>query len=162
MDRMRESMFSILGNLEGTRFLDLFAGSGIVALEALSRGAAGAVLVEKDGGKRRTIMQNLNIAFNSPNAVPKEAVNIVIRPVERFLHPKMERFETVHLDPPFPMKEKEKLLILADKAAQPSPGGILMIHYPSEETLSEKIGGLRRFDERNYGRSMLAFYTRDD
>ncbi len=162
MDRMRESMFSILGNLEGTRFLDLFSGSGVVALEALSRGAEGAVLVEKDGGKRRTIMENLSIAFNSPQAVTKDAVRVIIRPAERFLRPGMERYETVHLDPPFPMKNKENLLILAEKAGQPSPGGTLMIHYPSEETLPDVIGSLHRFDVRNYGRSMLAFYTRGD
>jgi len=165
MDRMRESMFSILGSLEGQSFLDLFAGSGVVALEALSRGAIKALLVEKDPGKRKTIMENLQIALfddKSPGAGEKGDIRLLIRPVERVLRPGMERFDIVHLDPPFPMKHKETLLLLADRAGQPAAGGTLMIHYPSEDTLPENPGNLRLYDKRVYGRSHLAFYTRDD
>lgn len=155
MDRMRESMFSILGNLSDNSFLDLFAGSGVVALEALSRGASHAVLVEKDGGKRKTILENLNIA-------EENNVRLILKSVEQVLRPGMERFDVVHLDPPFPMKNKEALLVLADKASQPSEGGTLMIHYPSEDKLPEICGNLRLYDKRIYGRSHLAFYTRDN
>ena len=162
MDRMRESMFSILGNLDGLKFLDLFSGSGVVALEALSRGAEKAVLVEKDGGKRKTILENLKIASSDTDSNGKSRAVLIIRPVERVLKPGMERFDIVHLDPPFPMKNKENLLTLADKALQPSTGGTLMIHYPSEDTLPESSGNLRLYDKRTYGRSHLAFYTRDD
>ncbi len=162
MDRMRESMFSILGNLEGLSFLDLFAGSGVVALEALSRGAVKALLVEKDGGKRKTIMENLKIATDDREFSSYGSVRLVIRPVERVLHPGMERYNIVHLDPPFPMKNKEQLLLLADKASQPAAGGTLMIHYPAEDKLPELIGGLHLYDKRIYGGSHLAFYTRDN
>jgi 16S rRNA (guanine(966)-N(2))-methyltransferase RsmD len=162
MDRMRESMFAILGDLEGIRFLDLFAGSGAVALEALSRGAAEAVLVEMDGGKRKTIMENLAIAGGDPRPAGPPKTTLVIKPVERFLRPGMDRFDIVHLDPPFPMKEKVRLLELADRAGQPAAGGTLMIHYPSEDRLPDVTGHLRLYDKRVYGRSHLAFYTRDD
>jgi 16S rRNA (guanine966-N2)-methyltransferase len=155
MDRMRESMFAILGPLDGLGFLDLFSGSGVVALEALSRGASRALLVEKDPGKKRTIQKNLSIAEGA------EAV-LLIRPVERVLRAGMPRWDVVHLDPPFPLPRKESLLRAAEAAGQPAPGGVLMIHYPSEETLPERVGALRRYDERRYGRSLLAFYTRDD
>lgn len=155
MDRMRESMFSILGNLEDLSFLDLFAGSGVVALEALSRGSSRAVLVEKDGGKRRTILENLKIAEGAD-------VRLILKSVEQVLKPGMERFDVVHLDPPFPMKNKDRLLLLADKASQPSEGGTLMIHYPKEDNLPELSGNLRLYDKRIYGRSHLAFYTRDN
>jgi 16S rRNA G966 N2-methylase RsmD len=80
MDRMRESMFSILGSLEGQSFLDLFAGSGVVALEALSRGAIKALLVEKDPGKRKTIMENLQIALfddKIPGAGKKGDISLI-------------------------------------------------------------------------------------
>jgi len=162
MDRMRESMFSILGNLDDMTFLDLFAGSGVVALEALSRGAVRALLVEKDGGKRKTIMENLQIAAEDGTFNEYGSIKLLIRPVERVLRPGMERFDIVHLDPPFPMKNKERLLSLADKASQPAAGGTLMIHYPSEDRLPETSGALRLYDKRTYGRSHLAFYTRDD
>ena len=60
MDRMRESLFSILGDLSGLSFLDLFSGSGCVAIEAASRGAEPIHLVEMDRGKRETIEKNLS------------------------------------------------------------------------------------------------------
>ena len=161
MDRMRESMFAILGDLTGMSFLDLFSGSGIVALEALSRGAEKAVLVEKDHRKKTVIYRNISIALNGPDSVNKEQIIILMRPVERILKPDMEVFDIVHLDPPFPMKNKAGLLIMADKAGQPAVNGTLMIHYPSEETLPEVSGSLRQYDLRRYGRSELAFYTRD-
>ena len=60
MDRMRESLFSILGDLTGCSFLDLFSGSGCVAIEAASRGASQIHLVEMDRGKKATIEKNLS------------------------------------------------------------------------------------------------------
>ncbi|MCG8453938.1 MAG: 16S rRNA (guanine(966)-N(2))-methyltransferase RsmD [Spirochaetales bacterium] len=159
MDRMRESMFSILGNLDDMSFLDLFAGSGVVALEALSRGASEALLVEKDGGKRRTIMENLQMALEDDEL---GNARLLIQSVERVLRPGMKRYDLVHLDPPFPMRGKNRLLERAEKAGQPAQEGTLMIHYPSEDAMPEECGALRRYDLRTYGRSHLAFYTRDD
>ncbi|MFO7781796.1 MAG: RsmD family RNA methyltransferase, partial [Spirochaetia bacterium] len=82
MDRMRESVFSILGSalgsLQGTTVLDLFSGSGSMALEALSRGARSAVLVERDRGKAKVVRQNLSY-------VEPERWKLVIAPVERYL-----------------------------------------------------------------------------
>ena len=60
MDRMRESLFAILGNLDDMSFLDLYSGSGIVGIEAASRGADPVFLVEKDVKKRKTIIQNIS------------------------------------------------------------------------------------------------------
>ena len=159
MDRMRESMFAVLGNIEGSSFLDLFAGSGIIALEALSRGASRAALVESDPGKRRTIMANLGLAgLDGGGSVNAE---LIIRPVQRFLKPGIPRFDLVHLDPPFSMPRKKELLVLAEAAGQPAPGGTLMIHHPGEDNLENEIGSLRCFDRRSFGHSRLAFYTRD-
>ncbi len=163
MDRMRESMFAILGPLDGLSFLDLFAGSGVVALEALSRGAVKAMLVEKDNLKRATIHKNLKIASeHSDFPVEAEKIQLVMRPVERVLKVGMEIFDIVHFDPPFPMPGKEKLLVMAEHAGQPRIGGTLMIHFPSEEKLPEQIGKLKRYDLRTYGRSHLAFYKREE
>ena len=162
MDRMRESMFAVLGDLEGLSFLDLFAGSGVVALEAISRGAVRALLVEKDARKRRTILENLAIVESDPQVRGSAEMRLLIRPVERVLKPGMERFDVVHLDPPFPMPGKENLLVQADRAGQPAPGGTLMIHYPAEDRIPEETEHLRLYDRRSYGRSQLAFYTRDD
>ena len=58
MERMRESLFSILGDISGVPFLDLFSGSGLVGIEAASRGAEPVHLVELDRNKRETILKN--------------------------------------------------------------------------------------------------------
>ena len=120
MDRMRESMFSILGDLGGLSFLDLFAGSGVVALEALSRGAARTTLVEKDAGKRRTIMKNLTIAEDVSGTKP---ATLVIRPVERFLRPGMERFDVIHLDPPLSHEREDPISYPCGKGRSTRAGG---------------------------------------
>src|SRR5690606_22997869 len=77
MDRMRESVFSILGPLAGLSFCDIFSGSGIIALEAASRGAFPVVSVEGDRGKRRILEKNAGI-------VPG-VVDVSIMPAERFI-----------------------------------------------------------------------------
>jgi len=159
MDRMRESMFSILGPLDGLCFLDLYSGSGVVALESISRGVSNALLVEKDRKKRKTILENLQIACDDPE---KPKVRLVIKAVEHLLRPGMNRFDIVHCDPPFTMRDKLGLLELAELAGQPAKGGTLMIHYPAEDVFSEEIGHLRLYDKRSYGSSRLSFYSRDD
>ena len=76
MDRMRESMFSILGSLEGSSFLDLFSGSGLVGIEAASRGASPVILVEMDRKKRPVIERNIGMV--------ESEIQLVMMPVERF------------------------------------------------------------------------------
>ena len=82
MDRMRESVFSILGSalgsFEGRGVLDLFSGSGSMALESLSRGARHAILVERDRGKAKVVRRNFSY-------VEAERWKLVIAPVERYL-----------------------------------------------------------------------------
>ena len=65
MDRMRESMFAVLGPLERESFLDLFSGSGLVGLEAWSRGARPVVLVEKDRGKPQRLESLAGASFGA-------------------------------------------------------------------------------------------------
>ena len=90
MDRMRESVFAILGPQSGKRFLDLFCGSGIMSLEAVSRGASHATLVERDHGKRKVILSNTEIAGKK--------TKLVIAPAERFVSRCRDTFDLVFMD----------------------------------------------------------------
>lgn len=153
MDRMRESMFSILGNIENLSFLDLFCGSGCIGLEAASRGANPIDLVEKDFKKKTVIKENLSMA--------EEEMHLYLMPVERFLKSATKQYDIIHLDPPFPLKNKERFLQGVDEFEVLKPNGVCMIHYPAEEQLPEELGSLKRYDLRKYGRSELAFYSRD-
>lgn len=152
MDRMRASVFAVLGDLSGLAFLDLFSGSGVIGLEAVSRGAASALLVEKDPGKRRTLLANAGLGG--------PAVTVRIMPVERFVMGSRLSFDCVFLDPPFPYRFKLDLLEKISAGELVKPGGRLLIHLPAEEGLPETIGRLGLEDERKYGRSLVKFYRR--
>ena len=154
MDRMRESVFAILQNdLPGAAFLDLFSGSGVVGLEAWSRGAASVVMVEKDAGKRRILVENAALA--------EGGARVCIMPVERYIKfIKAGPFDIVFLDPPFSYRFKEELLRMLATSPLLAEGGLVLIHYPGEEKLPEDVGGLARKDLRIYGRSHVGFYRR--
>ena len=150
MERMRESLFAILGELTGVSFLDLFSGSGLVGIEAYSRGARPVVLVERDAGKRRTIAANL--AGLDP--LPR----VIVAPVERFLARNRTAFDLVYLDPPFAYRHKRDLLQRVATGRSVSRGSRVVIHAPDAESMPERVGGLRRIEERGYGGSRLSFY----
>lgn len=155
MDRMRESLFSILGDLTGCSFLDLFSGSGCVAIEAASRGASPIHLVEMDRGKKATIEKNLSFV--------NEEKHLFMMDAGRYIASCLLSYDIVYADPPFPMEGKVEL---AEKIAAKhivKPGGLFIIHYPAEEHGSwpEKIEGFTFKDERKYGRSLLRFYKAD-
>ncbi len=150
MDRMRESMFAALGDIAGTSFLDLFSGSGVVGIEAASRGAEPVYLVEGDYRKRRTIESNISFV--------KREIQVKTMPVERFLQRADRSFDLIFLDPPFPYRNKEKLIELVCKSGALEKNGILLIHHPKEEHFADKIASLTLFNTKSYGRSILRFY----
>jgi 16S rRNA (guanine966-N2)-methyltransferase len=95
-DRVRESIFGTLGErAEDARVLDLFAGSGALGIEALSRGAAAAVFVERDARAAETIRQNLAVTGLGASAT------VVRADVASFLHQNVEVFDLVFCDPPY-------------------------------------------------------------
>ncbi len=154
MDRMRESLFSILGNLEGCSFLDLFSGSAVVGIEAASRGASPVDLVELDRRKKQTILKNISIV--------ETPITLHLMTAQRFLKKIETGYDIVYADPPFPMKEKLSLAQLADQYQAVIPGGWWIIHHPREESWPQRVGELDCRDVRAYGRSILRFYQRDD
>jgi len=152
MDRMRESVFAVLGDLSGLSFLDLFSGSGVIALEAASRGASPVACVEKDPGKFALLLRNVSLA--------EERIQCKSMPVERFMLRNKEAFSVVFLDPPFPYKYRLDLLTALSEGPSLAPGGLVLIHYPAEDTPPSTIGSLALTDEREYGRSRVRFYRK--
>jgi len=150
MDRMRESLFSILGPLDAYSFLDLFSGSGLVGIEAASRGADPVLLVELDRKKRPVIMKNISMVETS--------ITLVMMRVERFLKQGRGKFDIIYLDPPFPMKNKEGLISGVARSSLIHEESRVIIHHPAEEKWPERIETLSCYDERRYGRSLLRFF----
>ena len=150
MDRMRESLFAILGNLSGNSFLDLFSGSGLVAIEAASRGAEPVVLVERDYKKGDAIRKNLEII--------DEKSKLLLMPVEKFLKTVDDSYDIIFVDPPFSYPKKEQLLRRISEQDVLAPSGTLLLHYPAEDSIPETVGSLVGFRLNKYGRSLLRFY----
>ena len=159
MDRMRESIFDILGNqLEGKSFLDLFSGSGTIAIEAVSHGAKDVTLCEMDRAKAKTVLQNVSITEKEMNV----KIDCHFTPVELFIKRCKKTFDYIFFDPPFPYKYRLELLSNTAKKKLLNPGGKIMIHYPQEDKLPEEIEGLKLVDKRIFGRSIVNFYTWKD
>lgn len=155
MDRMRESVFSILGDLDGKSFLDLFSGSGTIAIEAVSRGAAHVELCEKDKIKVNTVLENVSIAEKEVGV----KIQCHFMPVEYFIKRCKSSFDLIFFDPPFPYKYHAQLIEQADKNNMLNPTGTILVHRPEEHFMPDTIGRLTRTDQRVYGRSIVDFYT---
>jgi 16S rRNA (guanine(966)-N(2))-methyltransferase RsmD len=150
MDRMRESVFGVLGDLTGLSFLDIFSGSGIIALEAASRGAADIEAVEMDPLKRKILLENVKI---SP-------VRIFCRFMSAELYVKRAKrpFQVIFCDPPFGYRYKWELIESIASSPLMNSGSRLLLHRPREDTehgLSLKIP---RRETREYGRSVVDFF----
>lgn len=154
MDRMRESLFDILDSqLKGKSFLDLFSGSGTIALEAVSHGATNVSLCEMDRSKAKIIFKNVSMAEELG-----VRINCHFMAVELYLKRCKEKFDFVFFDPPFPYKFRLELLQILESRKILNPEGTVLIHYPAEDPLPEKIGSLELVDKRIYGRSIVNFY----
>lgn len=150
MDKMKESVFSIIGDLQGFSFLDLFSGSGSLGIEASSRGASTVYLVEKDKIKIQTILENVSIC--------PIKIECKFMAAELFIKRNKLQFDYIFCDPPFPYKFHEQLIELCSDNNTLSQNGTLMIHHPSEKKLPENIKKLHRVDQRIFGRSIVDFY----
>ncbi len=150
MDRMRVSLFAVLGDLSGTSFLDLFSGSGVIGVEAASRGAAPVVLVERDARKRKTILKNISFV--------QTEITLLSIPAERFLNSNRKSFDVVFLDPPFAYPGKGSLLDVVAAGNHVSGGGLVLVHMHRAEKLETERSGLRLVDRRQYGQSVVLFF----
>lgn len=154
MDRMRESVFAILGDLSGKSWLDLFSGSGTIAIEAVSRGASRVELCEKDRLKIKTVLDNVSITEKEMGV----KIKCRFMAVELFVKRCKEKYDYIFFDPPFPYKFHEQLIAEAAKRELLLPGGSIMVHRPEEHFMPDAIESLVRYDQRVYGRSIVDFY----
>lgn len=151
-DRVKESVFNILNGLVdwgNATVCDLFAGSGSLGIEALSRGAARACLVEESRASLAVLERNIgDLALTARTQIAR-------RKVEHFLRDAGERYTLVLADPPYRYPRFDELLagiggILAED-------GIAMIEHEGERRV-ESTASLRAFDRREYGTTAVTFF----
>jgi 16S rRNA (guanine966-N2)-methyltransferase len=162
-DRLRETLFNVLGaRIPGAAFLDLFAGSGAVGLEALSRGAATVTFVERAPSALAVLRSNLaRLGVN-------EGLHIHARGVGAFLRsstaasPKQEPYAVVFLDPPYDAAEEyaRTLLLLGGAAsAWLSADAVVVAEHRRKQRLEERYGLLVRTRLLEQGDASLSFYA---
>jgi 16S rRNA (guanine966-N2)-methyltransferase len=152
MDRMRESVFAVLGDLTGCSFLDLFAGSGVIGIEAASRGAGPVVLVEMDRRKIGVLKQNVSFVTGP--------IEIKLSDAERYLKKCGRAFDYIFLDPPFRYPAKAALFSLIAEYGVFSGKGRILLHLPRAEDRGLAVEEFKRVDERHYGGSHVVFFER--
>lgn len=153
-DRVKEALFNILQfSVEGRVFLDLFAGSGQVGLEALSRGAKQAVFVDSSKASLKVVRQNIAATGMGDRAVVQEA------DFAAYLRRKPQRFDLAFLDPPYHAGLLEQALPLT--AACMNPGGVIICEHPVELSLPEQVGEFQAQKTYRYGKTALTLYRRE-
>ena len=157
-DRLRETLFNVLApRMEGTEFLDLYAGSGAVGIEALSRGASRAVLVEKAVSALKVLRANLT------RLKIKDSAEVHAGTVSAFLRRgSVGKFDVVFLDPPYEAAgEYTSTLGLLGGAASEmlKPGAVVVAEHRKRDALDERYGRLVRTRVLQQGDAGLSWYA---
>ncbi len=150
---LRKSLFDILApRLAGVRVLDVYAGSGSLGLESLSRGAESAVMVEVEREALRAIRDNVaSLGVEERVTVLQSAASIALRK----LGVEGARFGVIFLDPPFVLGAAEDA---AAAAKLLEAGGIMIVRVPRGRSLPGIPGGPALVREKAYGKSRVGFY----
>jgi len=154
-ERVKEALFGILRDrVEGALFLDLYAGTGSVGIEALSRGARGAVFVERGRRAVATIKHNLAHTRLSDRA------RVVQSDVFAFLRKEdLEPFDLIYVAPPQYQGLWAKTLRAVDEASLLAPGGLVVAQMHPKEYEELELETLELTDQRKYGSTTLCFYA---
>ena len=151
-DRVREAIFSALGDVVGARVLDLYCGTGALAIEALSRGAASAVLIDRDTRPALGNVEHLGLG---------ERTELVRADVERWLsghtgEPSAPRFDLVFVDAPYKLADRVGQELNTQLPRLLASGGRAVIESGAGRPL--RIDSLERLRQRRYGAADVSFY----
>lgn len=154
IDRVKEAMFSTLQfSLPGSRVLDLFAGSGQLGIEALSRGAAKCTFVDRNRQAAAVVQQNCKAAGVMQNST------ITISEADSFLNRTAETYHIVLLDPPYRQGILQQLLPAV--AAVTEPGGTVLCESEVAADLPDECDGLQKKKQYRYGTVLVTRYEKE-
>ena len=160
LDRVKESFFNQVGpRLEGTTFLDLFAGSGNIGVEALSRGADRVVFVETDVKAQNIILQNLEkckMDTSRWELLKSSALNALNN-----LATQNELFDLVYADPPFDEDLYDPTLLELSSSGVLSQDAVVVAEHFHKTVLQKMYDKLNYYKDRRLGDSCLSFFCHD-
>ena len=158
--KVKEALFSIIGDLPGRAFVDLFGGSGQIALEALSRGASPVVCNEKDRDRFRFITSAVESLPEKHDII---LLNMPASQALRLIAKRGIRPDYIFLDPPY-IKEGSGVHLYRgilddiEKQGDSLSGGTVIIQHFHKNVLPEMMGAFRKTREKEYGSTTLTFY----
>lgn len=161
LDRAKESLFNILRPMiGGTRWLDMFAGTGQVGIEALSRGAAEVVFTDSARAAVRTIQANLKQTRLQEGAEVHQADAFAF--LQRVIGGRVERFDLIYIAPPQYKEIWIEAVKLVDAHAADClfEEGMVVVQIDPSEMAEVAMANLELVDERKYGRTLFLFYER--
>ncbi|MBO4897295.1 MAG: 16S rRNA (guanine(966)-N(2))-methyltransferase RsmD [Clostridia bacterium] len=154
-DRVKESVFNIISpDIRGAHVLDLFAGSGALGIEALSRGAETAVFVENSFTAQKVLKKNIELTHFEDRCEVFEVG------FEKFLNSASEKFDIVFLDPPYKSGYYEKALGLLLALELLSDDGIVVAEYEYGQSLPI-VSGFVVLKDRKYGKTSVAVLKKE-
>jgi 16S rRNA (guanine(966)-N(2))-methyltransferase RsmD len=162
-DRLRETLFNVLApNIAGSRFVDLFAGTGAIGIEALSRGAAEVVFIENHAPAATLIRRNLeSLGINTGVTVLAVDALRGLAMLAARKNSGAPAFDIVFLDPPYAAAEDySRVLEFLGSADLLEPGGMVVAEHRRNFDLPEEPGVLKRFRVLKQGDAALSFYRR--
>lgn len=152
LSKIRESIFNTLFSLidfEGKSFLDLFAGSGIMGLEALSRGYDRVLAIEKNAKVARILKENYQNIKLTPNLVIGDSLKVL---------PKLsEKFDVIYIDPPYYSGIYEECLKKIRENSLLNPEGIVILEHVAEVNWQQS--GFELIKQKKYGEKCLTFLS---
>ncbi|MBI4706468.1 MAG: 16S rRNA (guanine(966)-N(2))-methyltransferase RsmD [Candidatus Omnitrophica bacterium] len=170
-DKVRKALFDILGDIEGLSFLELFAGSGAVGFEAVSRGAGELVLVEQNRACISVIKKNIELLKLDESILFSQDVDKAVKT----FHTQGKVFDLIFMDPPYSNPHTNWSIatdifpigVGAKKTLQTlgaydilSPNGFIIVEHFKKDALPQEQDKLVRFKEAKYSDTLLSFYKK--
>ncbi len=155
-DRTKEALFNILGpRIMKAKFLDLYAGTGAIGIEAISRGAEKTVFIERNLRAVKIIRHNLESTGLQERA---EVYCQEVGQAIELLSARDERFDLIYLDPPYLQNLVNRSLFQLNNSGLLASGGLIIAESSKLDELPEQAGQLKMFRQERYGDTVLSFY----
>jgi 16S rRNA (guanine966-N2)-methyltransferase len=157
-DKVKEAVFSMIGPyFDGGRVLDLFAGTGGLGIEALSRGADHAIFIDVEKKSIDTVLHNLEVSgFREKAEVYRNDAGRALK----LLAKRGLQFDLVFLDPPYKMKVIQQLITAMEDQALLRPSVLIIVEHDVDDVLAETVGSLELKRRAHYGDTAITIYER--
>ncbi|MDP1852782.1 MAG: 16S rRNA (guanine(966)-N(2))-methyltransferase RsmD [Candidatus Omnitrophota bacterium] len=155
-DKVRKALFDILGGIEGLSFLELFAGSGAIGIEALSQGVKELVLVEKDPECIKIIKDNFSLLGEAGYSL----IGLDTQQALARLSKEGRKFDIIFMDPPYYQDMAKKTLQTLAAYDILTPSGFILVQHFKKDFLPEKSGDFTLFKQYKYGDTLLSLYQK--